>query len=227
LRESSALPGSSRAVAPTERLRDQVYRRMREELQSGLLEPGARLVELQLAKAYGVSRTPVREVLLQLAREGLLTPQERGYLVPVDTQKDVVDRLEVRRLLDARIARHAALEATEAEIAALRKTLERQRAAHEAGRARVFVERNTEFRNALREACRNALLRRCAAMVDDVFQTMRGRLHETAANRELTLVCDGRILQALEQRDPDAAEAAVEAFIDALLAHFEADPPRV
>ena len=132
------MPGSSRAVAPTERLRDQVYRRMREELQSGLLEPGARLVELQLAKAYGVSRTPVREVLLQLAREGLLTPQERGYLVPVDTQKDVVDRLEVRRLLDARIARHAALEATEAEIAALRKTLERQRAAHEAGRARVF-----------------------------------------------------------------------------------------
>lgn len=216
------MTGSSRTIAPTERLRDQVYRRMREELQSGVLEPGARLVELQLAKAYGVSRTPVREVLLQLAREGVLTPQDRGFLVPIDSQKDIVDRLEVRRLLDARLARHAATEATEAEIAALRRNLERQRAAHAAGRARVFVDRNAEFRAGLREACRNALLRRCAAMVDDVFQTARGRLHESAENREMTLACDARIVEALERRDPDAAEAAVEAFIDALLAYFEA-----
>jgi DNA-binding GntR family transcriptional regulator len=82
-----------------ERLRDQVYRRMRDDLQSGAIAPGARLVETQLAAVYGVSRTPIREVLLQLSREGLLEPQERGYLAPIDTQKDIVDRLEVRRLL--------------------------------------------------------------------------------------------------------------------------------
>jgi len=83
----------SRAVAPSERLRDLVYRRMREELQSGVLAPGARLVETQLAEAYGVSRTPVREALLQLAREGVLAAEGRGYVVQVDTQKDIIDRL--------------------------------------------------------------------------------------------------------------------------------------
>lgn len=213
---------ATRTIIPGERLRDQVYRRMREELQSGVLEPGARLVELQLAAAYGVSRTPIREVLLQLSREGLLMPQERGYLVPVDTRKDIVDRLEVRRLLDARVARHVALEATPDEIKALSKANERQKAAHAADRAKLFIERNAEFRTLLREMCRNALLRRAAAMVDDVFQTMRGRIHETAENRELTLACDARIVEAIERRDPDAAEAAVEAFVDALLVHFGA-----
>jgi DNA-binding GntR family transcriptional regulator len=207
-------------IAPGERLRDQVYRRMREELQSGALEPGRRLVETQLAEAYGVSRTPIREVLLQLSREGVLTPQDRGYLVPIDTQKDILDRLEVRRLLDARLARHAATEAEPEEIRALAKAHERQEKAHAAGKAKAFVEANAEFRVLLREMCRNALLKRCAGMVDDVFQTMRGKIHETPENRDLTLACDAQILKALQDRDPDAAEAAVTGFIDRLLAYF-------
>lgn len=212
----------SRAVAPSERLRDLVYRRMREELQSGVLAPGARLVETQLAEAYGVSRTPVREALLQLAREGVLAAEGRGYLVQVDTQKDIIDRLEVRRLLDGRLVRHAALEATPEEVATLVKLNEAQRAAHLAGRGKQFVERNLALRIQLREMCRNALLRRCATLVDDVFQAVRGQIHESAENRELTLACDTRIIEAIERRDPDAAEAAVEAFVDQLLVHFQA-----
>jgi DNA-binding GntR family transcriptional regulator len=212
----------SRAVAPSERLRDLVYRRMREELQSGVLAPGARLVETQLAEAYGVSRTPVREALLQLAREGVLAAEGRGYVVQVDTQKDIIDRLEVRRLLDGRLVRHAAMEATPEEVATLVKLNEAQRAAHLAGRGKQFVERNLQLRIQLREMCRNALLRRCATMVDDVFQAVRGQIHESAENRELTLACDTRIIEAIERRDPDGAEAAVEAFVDQLLAHFQA-----
>lgn len=212
----------SRAVAPSERLRDLVYRRMREELQSGVLAPGARLVETQLAEAYGVSRTPVREALLQLAREGVLAAEGRGYVVQVDTQKDIIDRLEVRRLLDGRLVRHAAMEATPEEVATLVKLNEAQRAAHLAGRGKQFVERNLQLRIQLREMCRNALLRRCATMVDDVFQAVRGQIHESAENRELTLACDTRIIDAIERRDPDGAEAAVEAFVDQLLAHFQA-----
>ncbi|CAN5263355.1 GntR family transcriptional regulator [soil metagenome] len=210
-------------IAPGERLRDQVYRRMREELQSGALEPGRRLVETQLAELYGVSRTPIREVLLQLSREGVLTQQDRGFLVPVDTQKDILDRLEVRHLLDARLARHVATEATPEEIRALAKAHERQQRAHAAGKAKAFVDANAEFRTLLRAMCRNALLRRCAGMVDNVFQTMRGRIHESPENRALTLVCDGQILKALQDRDPDAAEAAVTGFIDRLLTYFTAE----
>lgn len=216
------MAGKPGLIAPGERLRDQVYRRMREELQSGALEPGRRLVETQLAETYGVSRTPIREVLLQLSREGVLTQQERGFLVPVDTQKDILDRLEMRRLLDARLARHAALEATPDQVRALAKAHEKQEKAHAAGKTRAFVDANAEFRTLLRDMCRNVLLRRCAGMVDDVFQTMRGRIHESPENRDLTLACDGAILKALQDRDPDAAERAVTDFVDRLLVYYEA-----
>jgi DNA-binding GntR family transcriptional regulator len=207
-------------IVAGERLRDQVYRRLRDDLQSGAIAPGARLVETQLAQLYGVSRTPIREVLLQLSREGLLKPQERGYLAPVDTQKDILDRLEARRLLDAQVARHAALEATAEELKALDAAHDRQVRAHAAGRAKAFVAAHGAFRAILRGMCKNLLLQRCAAMVDDAFQVMRGRLHQTADNRALTLQGDAALLAALQDRNPDVAEAAVAAFVDQLLARF-------
>jgi DNA-binding GntR family transcriptional regulator len=215
---------AARPIVQGERLRDQVYRRLREDLQSGALAPGARLVELQLAAALGVSRTPVREALVQLSREGVLSLQDRGYIVRVDTQKDVIDRLEARRLLDARIARHAALEATAEQIKALTKALDRQSAAHAAGRHKAFVQANIDFRKTVRAMCRNSLLARCAAMVDDQFQTARSQIHASAENRAVTLDCDRRIAAAIIARDPDAAEAAVEAFMITLYAHFGVTP---
>lgn len=213
---------AARPIVQGEKLRDQVYNRLREDLQSAALAPGARLVEAQLAKALGVSRTPVREALVQLSREGMLETQERGYIVPVDTQKDVIDRLEVRGLLDARIARHAAMEASPEQIKALTKALERQATAQAADKHKAFVEANYDFRTTMRAMCRNALLVRCASMVDDHFQTMRNQIHTSRENRALTLECDSAIAAAIAGRDPDAAEAAVAAFMLALHAHFEA-----
>ncbi len=90
-----------RAVAPGERLRDQVYQRIREALSTGQIEPGQRMPEIALAERYGVSRTPIREALFQLQREGTCSRRrDRGYVAPKDTRDAVADRLEVRRLLD-------------------------------------------------------------------------------------------------------------------------------
>lgn len=210
----------SRIIGQGARLRDQVYQQLREELQSEQLKAGQRLVELELATRYGVSRTPVREALLQLSREGLLAPHDRGYIVPLDTQKDVIDRLEVRRLLDGRLVRHAATDATDEEIKALARIFNRARTAHETGRAKVFIEAHNQFRATVRAMCRNVLLGRCAGMVDDVFQMMRNQIHQAPENRAITLACDEKLLTAIQNRDPDGAEAAINAFLDALHGYF-------
>lgn len=212
----------SRIIGQGTRLRDQVYQQIREELQNEQLKAGQRLVEMDLAARYGVSRTPIREALLQLSREGLLAPHDRGYIVPLDTQKDVVDRLEVRRLLDCRLVRHAAADATEEEVKALARIFNRARTAHETGRAKSFIEAHNQFRASLRAMCRNVLLSRCAGMVDDVFQMMRNQIHQSPENRAMTLGCDERLLAAIQKRDPDAAEAAMGEFLDALNAYFSA-----
>lgn len=83
-------------------LRDVVFHKLRQAILTGELQPGERLMEIHLASRLGVSRTPVREAIHKLEREGLviMTPR-RGAEVASITAKGLQDVLEVRRSLDA------------------------------------------------------------------------------------------------------------------------------
>lgn len=75
----------------------------------GELEPGQRLAEVALAERLGVSRTPIRQALPALAREGLLSAAgRRGYVVRSFSPQDVVDAIETRGLLEGLAARRIA-----------------------------------------------------------------------------------------------------------------------
>lgn len=201
-------------VVQGERLRDQVYRLIRDDMKSGVLQPGQRIVEGELAERYNVSRTPIREALFQLARDGLLsTGTERGYVVAVDSPQSTAFRHEVRGLLDPRLARHAASEATPEERKALQKAYDAQVAAHEKGRLPAFVAANNEFRQVLRGMCKNRLLAQCSALVDDLAQWARRNAFAAADNREAELEHDGRILVAIQAADAPAAEAAMQGYV--------------
>lgn len=212
-------------VIARERLRDQVYNLVRDDLISGAAPPGQRMVEADLAERYGVSRTPVREALFQLARDRLLIGNERGYIVPpLDTRQAIVDRLEVRRLIEPRVVRHVATDSTPEQRKVLRKAFEKQRSAHEAGRYKQFVDANHLFRTALRAMCSNELLTRCASIMDDQFQATRNVVHESAKNRAEGLEYDAKLLAAIEAGDADAAERETLHFLDTLEAFFAEHP---
>src|SRR5205814_4834499 len=75
----------------------------------GELAPGQRLAELTLAERLGVSRTPIRQALPALAREGLLASAgRRGYVVRSFSPEDVLDAIETRGLLEGMVARRVA-----------------------------------------------------------------------------------------------------------------------
>ena len=83
--------------------------RLREMILRGELEPGQRLAEVALAERLGVSRTPIRQALPALAREGLLSAAgRRGYVVRSFSPQDVVDAIETRGLLEGLAARRIA-----------------------------------------------------------------------------------------------------------------------
>ena len=83
-------------------LRDVVFNTLRQAILRGDLEPGERLMEIQLAKKLGVSRTPIREAIRKLELEGLvLTIPRKGAEVAEITEKDMHDVLEVRKALEA------------------------------------------------------------------------------------------------------------------------------
>ena len=82
-------------------LRDVVFNTLREAILKGELQPGERLMELQLAAKLGVSRTPIREAIRMLEQEGLaVTIPRRGAEVAKMTEKDMNDVLQVREALD-------------------------------------------------------------------------------------------------------------------------------
>jgi GntR family transcriptional regulator of vanillate catabolism len=99
---------------------------IREMILRGRLQGGQRVAEAMLAQALGMSRTPIRQALPLLAREGLLVESAtRGYVVRTFTQSDILDAIDVRGLLEGFAARRIAERgATPAFLAQLRECLE-------------------------------------------------------------------------------------------------------
>jgi DNA-binding GntR family transcriptional regulator len=210
-------------VVQVERLRDQVYRLIRDDLKSGALRPGQRIVEGDLAERYSVSRTPVREALFQVARDGLLeSGGERGYIVAVDTPLSTVHRHEVRDLLDPQLAAHAAADGSPEQRKALAKAHERQCAAHEANRLPAFITANMDFRTALRAMCRNAMLAQCSALVDDQAQSTRRMAFAHADYRQFEIDASARLVTAIVAGEADTARTEMRDYIEAVR-HLPAD----
>lgn len=101
-------------------LRDVVFLTLRQAILKGELQPGERLMEIQLANKLGVSRTPVREAIRKLQAEGLvLMIPRKGAEVADITEKSLTDVLEVRQALEKLAVQLACDKITAEEIEAL------------------------------------------------------------------------------------------------------------
>jgi GntR family transcriptional regulator of vanillate catabolism len=86
--------------------RERVVLKLRELIVGGELSPEQRVAEIPIAERLGVSRTPVRQALAVLAKEGLLTPAgKRGYLVRAFSEKEIFDAIELRGVLEGMAGR--------------------------------------------------------------------------------------------------------------------------
>lgn len=216
---------SKPAIVQSAPLREQVYEAIRLELRKGEIEPGQRLMEVDLAQKYGVSRTPVREALFQLARDGLIVSSERGFVLPSDTLADFTDRLEAHVLIDPRVAALAARDGTADELKTLARAFEKGQQAHQSNRLSGFIEANYIFRITWRTMCRNVPLARCAAMLEDQFLAARNEFYKDPANRDIALHYDQKLLVALQARDSKGAEAVTRQYMDALIEKFVTHRP--
>jgi DNA-binding GntR family transcriptional regulator len=125
---------------------DLAYERIRQLVLDGVVAPGARLGQVELAERLGISRTPVREALRRLSAEGLVDSHaNRGFWVAEISLDAVLRRLEVRLLLEPGIARLAAERRSTRHLAELDRAIAREEraatglAAHDASREFHFV----------------------------------------------------------------------------------------
>ncbi len=94
---------------------DSVYTRLRDAIQSAELRPNLRLVEDELADWLNVSRTPIREALLQLEKDGLVE-RDRGWVVHEHNPAEIQARMECRIAIESYAARLSAIRRSETDL---------------------------------------------------------------------------------------------------------------
>jgi DNA-binding GntR family transcriptional regulator len=99
--------------------RDAIYGKLRDRLVSGEYGFTDSLIPLALSAEFNVSRTPVREALALLERDGLLTATNRGYVLRRRTDEELLEIFEVRAILDSSAAFTAATRRSPIDIARL------------------------------------------------------------------------------------------------------------
>ena len=146
-------------------LREVVFEALRDAIVSRILEPGERLMEVQLAEAMGVSRTPVREAIRRLELEGfvVMIPRRGAYVAQLSL-KDIADAFEIRGALEGLAAGLAAERATEDDIEELGRLLVRMSECLDSGDTKKAVDMDIEFHEKLYDAtATSACLRWSAA----------------------------------------------------------------
>ena len=196
-------------------LSERIYADLRHRLQRCEIDPDVRLVDTEIASAYGTSRMPVREALLRLANEGYLAGTTRGFMVPRLTLDDIRDIFEVRRLLEPQAAANAARDLDEATEHELTQAILEAREASRADDVERLIVANIRFRAAWLGAVRNDRLANTIARFVDHVQTVRlGTLREPVTRK---VVADGLegLYDAFLRRDPSAAAKRMATFMAA------------
>jgi DNA-binding GntR family transcriptional regulator len=141
------------------RLSEGLREAIEEEVAIGKLAPGTHLDEIELARRFGVSRTPIREALSLLAGEGLVEIRpRRGAVVAQVTPQRLVEMFEVMAELEAMCARLAARRMNSAEIDTLEQAHEGCRSAAEQRDSDAYFYANEHFHHAIYVASHNSFL---------------------------------------------------------------------
>jgi len=195
-----------------------IYSTLREAILSGVLLPGERLGEVQLATLFSKSRTPVREAILRLESERLTErTARRGFVVGRVTRDEVLEVYAVRGVLDGLAARLAAHSILPAEIDHLRWLNTRLREAGEKRDFELMLDLNIQFHESVCRAGRNSLLLQFMRQIHDWVRRFPQTTFSYPRRAENALDEHEQLLDAIARRDAAAAEQIAREHMDRAL----------
>jgi DNA-binding GntR family transcriptional regulator len=194
-----------------------IYRQLRTQIVSMARRPGDVIAEKDIARQYGVSRTPVREALLQLAGEGLVDifPQV-GTFVSRISMAALPEALVIRKALEEAAVRYAATRATASQILRLQASLAQQREADDVGDFDGFHQGDELFHALIAEAAGYPRFWTLTQQVKVQVDRCR-RLTLPAPGRMSRVIAEHQdIVDAIVARDPDRAVRGMAVHIQGL-----------
>ncbi len=195
-------------------LNREAYKALRQAILGRKIPPGQKLVVRVLAEELGLSPTPVKEALAALEREGLVVAvPHRGYFVLEPSLEDVREIYSLREVLEGLAARLAVENDGRALLRKLERLFEKQREAAEQGDIEAYGDLDLAFHRTFWEAAGSKRLLATAETIDGQIRMLinssaaiPGRLPQSRAEHQA-------ILQAVRDKDPQAAEAAMRTHV--------------
>lgn len=184
-----------------------IYELLMNEIITGKLKEGERIVESELARTYGISRPPVREALLMLELDGLLRLiPYKGFEVSTITARDARDSLEMKGLIEGYAARACALRNDSELVALIGAALEAMERQVEEGNLQGILEENFNFHQLMVKSAENDKLLK---FYESLTISIR-RFYAMGLTKERSwkssLLEHKQVLVAIRKGDPELAE---------------------
>jgi DNA-binding GntR family transcriptional regulator len=204
----------ARHTSPSESLVE-VFRR---DITDGLYNPRERLVEAELARHYGVTRSAMRAALLELTSEGLVEREpHRGARIRSLTVAEGIEIAQVRRELEGLCARLAAERGTDEERDRLRTIVEGMRESFEARDSGSYLAANTHFHTMIREMARHEVASQILTQLGNLNFNRHFPMAFSAPVPSVSLEEHESVANAIIDGDGDAAERAMATHLDSLI----------
>lgn len=198
-------------------LREMVYEELKMQILKGSIIPGTRMMEVELAEEMGVSRTPIREAIRKLEKEGLVTiePRRGAYASMISTE-DMVEILEVRQDLEGLAAYFAANRMTDEQMAELKEVSNNYNEAVKRGKMEDMIKYDTRFHHIIVESCRNKILVQMIEQLQELVLRFRYIYYDNFRRAENMPEEHEAIVAAISEGNADKARAAADIHIDRL-----------
>jgi len=204
-----------------ELLNQKVYRILKAEIIEGSLKPGTKLLENNIAKQLGISRTPIREALRELAAEGFVKMNpNQGVVVSNASVEDVQEVLQIRGVLEGLAARLATKMINEEEIKELEKYQKRMEYYTNKDDVLAFSEMDTEFHELILNICGNNRLIQIRKNLSDQAHRYQIRSLSVPGRLKYSLKEHQGVVEALKRKDAEQADRLSQKHIENVLANI-------
>jgi len=191
-------------------LRERILETIRDGIISGVLKPGEKVAEPELAERFGISRTPIREAFRQLESEGYLTVIPRkGAVVVSFSARDVEEFYAIKSILEGYAARMACEKLTSRELEKLVTINERLRHLADTGDIKHFFKVHGDFHDQFIRAADNEKLQELITNLVSKFQRLRLTSLSLPGRMQVSVQEHDKIIEAFRRKDPDLAEQLV------------------
>lgn len=214
---SNAKPKAEQNAVGSGDLTSEVYYKVRDAIRKGTLSIGERVTEADFASRFGVSRTPVRDAIVRLEADGLLTNEPRRGLIITDlSHQQIVELYFMREVLEGAAARLAAQSASDVELHTIAELSEFE--AQQLANFDELGEVNVKFHQMIVLAAHNRYLLRSLSQLSVTMSLLPSMLSK-GARAERAAAEHRSIVKALLSRDSVAAETAAREHVRSSLQH--------